>query len=118
MTIAHLGTRWDLIDDEECRRASSVVELVGRRWSSGILLALARGAERFTEITALVQGLSDRMLAVRLRELEHAGLVERAIERTMPVSVRYRLTAQGRDLVESLQPLVEYGQRWRASGQA
>ena len=61
---------------------------------------------------ALVAGLSDRMLAVRLRELEHAGLVDRVVEPTMPVTIRYRLTVRGRDLLESLQPLVRYGQRW------
>lgn len=108
-------TGWELIDDDQCRRATSVVELVGRRWSSAILLALARGAERFGEVLALVSGLSDRMLAVRLRELEHAGLVDRVVEPTTPVTIRYRLTARGRDLLASLQPLVRYGQRWESS---
>jgi DNA-binding HxlR family transcriptional regulator len=105
-------TGWELIDDEECRRASGVVELVGRRWSSGILFALARGASRFGEVLALVAGLSGRMLAARLKELECAGLVDRTVEPTTPVTVRYRLTARGRDLMASMQPLVRYGQRW------
>ena len=103
---------WELIDDDECRRATAIVEVVGRRWNSGILLALARGASRFTEIAASVDGLSDRMLAARLRELEQVGLIDRIVEPTTPVSVRYRLTARGQDLLASLQPLVGYGQRW------
>lgn len=103
---------WELIDDEECRRAAATVERVGRRWNSGILLALARGASRFTEIVAHVDGLSDRMLAARLRELEQIGLIDRIVEPTTPVSVRYRLTVRGQDLLASLQPLVAYGQRW------
>ncbi len=116
MTIEQQApTGWELIDDDLCRQATGVVELVGRRWSSGILLALARGAERFGEILGLVAGLSDRMLAVRLRELEHAGLVDRVVEPTMPVTIRYRLTVRGRDLLASLQPLVRYGQRWESA---
>lgn len=103
---------WELIDDEECRRTAAIVERVGRRWNSGILLALARGASRFTEIAARVDGLSDRMLAARLKELEQIGLVDRIVEPTTPVSVRYRLTPRGQDLLASLQPLVAYGQRW------
>ena len=103
---------WELIDDDECRRATAIVEWVGRRWNSGILLALARGASRFTEIVARVDGLSDRMLATRLKELERIGLVDRIVEPTTPVSVRYQLTVRGRDLLASLQPLVAYGQRW------
>lgn len=90
----------------------SIVESIGRRWSSGILLALGRGATRFSEIVAVVDGLSDRMLAVRLRELEQSGLVDRLVEPTVPVTVRYRLSARGRDLLASLQPLAQHGERW------
>ena len=106
---------WELIDDDECRRAAAIVEQLGHRWNSGILLALARGASRFTEIVARVDGLSDRMLAARLKELERTGLIDRIVEPTTPVSVRYRLTARGRDLLASIQPLVAYGQRWESA---
>jgi len=100
------------IDDAECHRFQESVELIGKRWSSGILLALARGAHRFSEITAMVPGLSDRLLAQRVRELEAAGLLEREVIASTPVQVRYRLSAKGSDLLQSLQPLVMWGQRW------
>jgi DNA-binding HxlR family transcriptional regulator len=100
------------IDDEECRRLAGVMEIVGKRWSSGILLALGTGAERFTEIERRVQGLSGRMLGVRLRDLESAGLVERHVEPTTPVSVRYRLSERGVELLRSLQPMAHYARRW------
>jgi len=103
------------IDDGACRSASHVLELVGRRWSSSILFALGRGAHRFTQIQASVIGLSDRMLSVRLKELERAELVARVVEPTTPVSVRYELTPRGRDLIEAMQPLVRYGHRWETS---
>jgi len=105
-------TEWQRIDDQQCREAAGVLEIVGKRWSSAILLALARGAERFSDITASVHDLSARMLAVRLRELEQARLVDRVIVPTMPVSIRYRLTPQGRDLLASLQPIAGYSHRW------
>lgn len=75
-------------------------------------MAVARGASRFTEIIASVPGLSDRMLAQRVRELETAGLLEREVIATTPVQVRYRLSERGTDLMRSLQPLVAWGQRW------
>ena len=103
---------WGSIDDEVCLRAIDAIEAIGKRWTGGILLALARGAVRFSDIMAAVRGLSSRLLAVRLRELEHAGLVDRVVAHTMPVSVRYHLTAQGRDLLESLQPIAAYAGRW------
>lgn len=88
------------------------MEVVGQRWSPSILLALARGAERFTDITTAVAGLSARMLSVRLKQLETARLVERTVVPTTPVAVRYRLTARGVDLVTALQPIASYVQRW------
>lgn len=100
------------IDDAECRRFLSSVELVGKRWNSGILLAIARGAVRFSDIVAGVDGLSDRLLAQRLKELEGAGLLTREVIASTPVQVRYELTARGADLLGSLQPLVGWGQRW------
>lgn len=100
------------IDDEECRRIAGVMEIVGRRWSSGILLALGTGAERFTEIERRVQGLSGRMLSVRLRELEAAGLVVRAVEPTTPVTISYRLSERGVELLRALQPMARYARRW------
>ena len=62
-----MRAEWKQIDDEQCRLFHASVELIGRRWSSAILLALSRGAYRFSEIHASVPGLSDRMLAQRLR---------------------------------------------------
>ena len=75
-------------------------------------MAIRQGAERFSEIVATVSGLSDRLLAQRLRELEAAQLIERVVVATTPVQVRYRLTERGTDLMDSLQPLVSWDQRW------
>jgi DNA-binding HxlR family transcriptional regulator len=108
----HLTTDLHHINDDECRRFQSSVELVGKRWSSGIMLAIARGNHRFTEIIAMVPGLSDRLLAQRVKELEAAGMIERTVISSTPVQVRYRLTERGSELLESLQPLMAWAQRW------
>ncbi|MFI7449464.1 winged helix-turn-helix transcriptional regulator [Nonomuraea sp. NPDC049714] len=105
-------TQWDHSDEAECRRASLALEVVGQRWAPGILLALARGAERFTDIAASVAGISARMLTLRLKQLESAGLVERTVVPTTPVSVRYHLTPRGTDLLAALQPIAGYVRRW------
>ncbi len=59
--------------------------------------------------------LGRRMLVVRLRDLERAGLGERIVTPTTPVSVRYRLSEQGRELLVSLQPIARYALRWEAA---
>ena len=100
------------INDEECHRFQASVELIGKRWSSAILLAVGRGASRFSEIVASVPGLSDRLLSQRAKELEREGFLEREVIATTPVQVRYTLTPRGLDLIRSLQPLIDWGQRW------
>jgi len=104
------------IDDELCRRhLATSVELVGKRWSSAILLAISQGATRFSEITASVSGLSDRLLAQRAKELEQSGLIHREVIATTPVQVRYSLTEQGADLLQALQPIARWGERWKSA---
>lgn len=102
-----------VIHDEECRPFQWAIELIGKRWSSGILLAVWQGATRFSEIVARVDGLSDRMLAQRARELEAAGLLAREVIPSTPVQIRYQLTERGEDLLVALQPVREWEQRWR-----
>lgn len=104
---------WLHTGEAECQHASQVLEIVGQRWSPSILIALARGAERFNDIIKVVDGLSARMLTVRLKQLETAGFVGREVIPTTPVSVRYRLTPQGVELVTALQPLAGYVRRWQ-----
>ena len=103
------------IDDEACRRFQGSIEFVGKRWSSGILLAITRGHTRFSEIVAAVPGLSDRLLSQRVKELEHEGVLERIVIPTTPVQISYRLTERGADLMKALEGIAEWGQRWNES---
>ncbi|CAN5120465.1 hypothetical protein BH09ACT6_BH09ACT6_14950 [soil metagenome] len=103
---------WRDAEEADCQHTSRVMEVVGQRWAPGILLALARGNKRFTEIISAVTGLSARMLTVRLHQLEIAGLIERTVIPTTPVTVRYRPTPRGVDLITALQPIAAYVQHW------
>ena len=107
------------IDDEQCRAFRRSAELAGKKWNAAILLALSRGSERFSSILESVDGLSDRLLAARLRELESHALLSREVVPTVPVQVLYRLTPAGNDLIEILHPLVQWSQKWeQRSGDA
>lgn len=85
------------------------MEIVGKRWTGAIMLALSRGASRFGEIVRMVDGLSDRLLSQRLKELAAHGLVTRTIVPTTPAYSEYALTPLGEDLIEAMQPLVAWG---------
>ncbi len=105
------------IDDAECRLFREAAELAGRKWTAAVLLALARGAERFSELAIGIDGISDRLLSARLRELETQGLVERTVIPSTPVQIRYSLTASGSELIRILHPLVQWAKRSGATAE-
>ncbi|MFR9780906.1 winged helix-turn-helix transcriptional regulator [Micromonospora sp. MS34] len=104
------------IPESECRGFQDALELAGRRWTGAILLAAVRGARRFGEYRTAVTGISDRLLAQRLRELEADGLVSRTVIPSTPVQITYAPTPDGRDLMAALQPLVSWSHRRRRAG--
>lgn len=95
-----------------CARFHYAIELIGRRWTGAILIALRSGRSRYCEIRDCVPGLSDRMLCDRLRELEATGLVGREVIPATPVQVRYELTAMGEGLAPVLDELSRWADQW------
>ena len=98
-----------------CPQYHQAVELIGRRWMGAILFALIRGPRRFNEIQAMIPGLSHRLLAERLRELEGQGIVKRTVITTSPIKVQYVLTESGLDLQEAVEAIMNWGKKWLSS---
>ena len=86
--------------------------IFGKRWTGLILDTLMDGPRRFCELTSTVEGLSDRVLSDRLRELEVEGIVERIVYPQIPVRVEYRLTEKGRDLKSVVQSIHTWAEKW------
>lgn len=101
-------------DSAFCPHYHRAVELVGRRWTGAVLRALLAGASRFGEIKAVVPGLSDRLLARRLKELESEGILTRTVVPETPVRIEYRLAAKGQALGGVVDTLSAWADRWLA----
>jgi DNA-binding HxlR family transcriptional regulator len=95
------------IEHADCRRVSQVLARVGDKWSVLIVMQLAEGEMRFSEIKRRVNGISQRMLTLTLRGLERDGLVTRTIYPTVPPRVDYALTELGHSLCR---PVMALGQ--------
>jgi DNA-binding HxlR family transcriptional regulator len=99
-----------------CPHFHHAIELIGKRWTGAIVVALSAGPMRYADIGKAVPGLSDRLLSQRLRELEEEGLVERAVESGTPVRVTYSLTEAGQQLDPVLSELKSWARRWKKAG--
>jgi DNA-binding HxlR family transcriptional regulator len=95
-----------------CPRYEHAAQLLGKRWTGLLLNALLEGPRRFCELTALVEGLSDRVLSDRLRELEAEGIVQRVVYPQIPVRVEYQLTEKGRALKPVVEAIHTWAQQW------
>ena len=81
-----------------CRNVAPVLNRVGDKWSMMIVMMLAQGSMRFSELKRAIDGISQRMLTLSLRGLERDGLVTRTVTPTIPPRVDYELTELGDSL--------------------
>jgi DNA-binding HxlR family transcriptional regulator len=73
-----------------------------RKWSMPVVHALGGGPRRFSELRGLLAGVSPRALALALKDLQKAGLVERAVTNDYPPGTLYRLTPRALPLAAIL----------------
>ncbi len=99
-------------DGAFCPVFHAAIELIGKRWTGAIVRAIASGVTRFSDLSAVIPELSDRMLSERLKELEAAGLVVRTVLPTTPVRVEYRLLPKGEALMPVFAAISQWAAEW------
>jgi DNA-binding HxlR family transcriptional regulator len=85
-----------------------VIDVIGGRWSSLLMMALAEHPYRFGELRRLVPDISQRMLTQTLHELQRDGYVHREVFPTKPPGVEYSLTRLGSSMFEALNVLIQW----------
>ena len=100
--------------DPECG-VNVVLGLVGSKWKPTIMWRLSEGDHRFAQLRRAIGDVSEKVLAAQLRELERDGLVVREAHEGFPLRVDYRLTEQGVELNDLLDPVATWGDRYRES---
>lgn len=95
-----------------CPKVETAFELLGKRWSGLIIHVLLGGAKRFNEMSDMISGMSDRMLAERLKEFEAAGIVRRHVYPETPVRIEYQLTEKGMSLEPVIHAVGVWAEQW------
>lgn len=72
-----------------------VLANLATKWAPLILRQLATGEKRYSELRGAIGGISEKMLAQTLRELERDGLISRTSYPVIPPHVVYALTPLG-----------------------
>jgi DNA-binding HxlR family transcriptional regulator len=81
---------------------------LGDKWSLLILGMLDDAPLRFTVLRDSIPGISHRMLALTLRNLERDGLVSRTVFAAVPPRVEYDVTDLGRTILPTVKALASW----------
>jgi DNA-binding HxlR family transcriptional regulator len=103
----------NLIDDidytpEYCPATNAFHRLNGK-YKLTILYLLLKGTKRNSELMKTIPGLSEKVLAQRLDELEGDKIISRKVYPTVPPKVEYSLTAYGETLRPVFESLIVWG---------
>jgi len=83
------------------------------KWKLALILSLMQSSKRFNEIQHAVSGISAKVLANELKDLELNDFITRKVYPTTPVSIIYEATAYSRTLKSVLNELNSWGEQHR-----
>lgn len=95
-----------------------LLDRISDKWVALVLAGLGSGPDcageprpmRYSELSRLLAGVSQKMLTQTLRSLERDGLVSRTVTPTVPVTVTYELTGLGLSLHRMMRGLKLWAQ--------
>lgn len=106
-TLADRIDRGNVFSDKCPSR--DVLKHVTSRWGVLVLLALMDGQQhRFSALKRKILGVSEKMLAQTLQQLESDGFVRRTVYPVVPPHVEYDLTAMGHQIAQQVVGLADW----------
>ncbi|MFC0181399.1 DNA-binding transcriptional regulator, HxlR family [Pseudarcicella hirudinis] len=98
---------------ETCGMAFTLSK-IGGRWKLSILGILLNNPKlRYSELRRRLSGISERIFAAQLKELEQDGLITKTIFPEVPPKVEYQLTDLGYSLRDILEAMSVWGDEKR-----
>jgi DNA-binding HxlR family transcriptional regulator len=86
-------------------------EVIAERWTPLVLRGMFCGATRYNEIQGSVPRMSSALLSRRLKELEHAGIINKT-KASSGRGYEYSLTESGREIFPVLDKMGQWAQKW------
>ncbi|MDD5056258.1 MAG: helix-turn-helix domain-containing protein [Sideroxydans sp.] len=86
----------------------AILNHVTSRWGVLVLVALMEGTHRFSELRRKIGGVSEKMLAQTLQQLEQDGFIDRVSHPVVPPHVEYSLTPLGEEIGSQVESLTDW----------
>lgn len=85
------------------------LDVLGDKWTLIVVRDLLLGKTTYGELQQSPESIPTNILADRLKRLQAAGVIEKALYQERPPRYAYRLTQKGRDLGPVLLEMVRWG---------
>ncbi|HWV70611.1 MAG TPA: helix-turn-helix domain-containing protein [Pseudosphingobacterium sp.] len=106
-----------LPDKEACagslKNVLDALYVLNGKWKLALILSLVQSSKRFNEIQQEMKGISAKVLAKELKDLELNDFIERKVFPTTPVTIIYEATGYSRTLKKVLSELSAWGEQHR-----
>ncbi|WP_417350380.1 winged helix-turn-helix transcriptional regulator [Flavobacterium alkalisoli] len=106
-----------LPNKEECagalKNVFDAIYVLNGKWKLPLVLSLMQSSKRFNEIQKEINGISPKVLANELKDLELNFLIKRNVYPTTPVSIIYEATDYSYTLKNILIELSHWGENHR-----
>jgi DNA-binding HxlR family transcriptional regulator len=87
-----------------------VLDRIGDKWSVLVVLSLAGGPRRFSELRQAIGGVTPKVLTQTLRAMERDGLLTRKVFAEVPPRVEYALTELGHSLDGPIRAITDWAE--------
>ncbi|MCI1975651.1 MAG: helix-turn-helix transcriptional regulator [Limosilactobacillus sp.] len=95
-----------------CPKFMHTFSILGKKWNGLIIEALlVKNSMRFKDLSASIDGCSDRVLCERLKELEDEKIVTRNTHEGEN-RIDYSLTERGQELREVMSTVHKWSDKW------
>jgi DNA-binding HxlR family transcriptional regulator len=102
---------------EECastlKNVVDALYVLNGRWRLPVVMSLVQRSKRFNEIQSAVTGISPKVLAKELKDLELNEFIKRTVYPTTPVTIIYEATDYSLTLRSVLRELGAWGAQHR-----
>ena len=116
MVREHEGLKPPILDENEIMLCSgymsqTVLAIIASRWTVLVMNALQSDTRRYSELTKILKGITQKVLTETLRKLERDGIVERKVYPVVPPRTEYKLTPLGLSLLEATDRMAQWAVR-------
>lgn len=98
----------DYYFNEVYRTIDETFDFLRKKWTIKIIKGLFCNYKHFKDFLEQHPGLSSKVLAERLKELEEKGIIEKKVVNSTPVQTEYCLTERGRRLNKIIFELFDF----------